>query len=119
MQKTSSVEYRLTCSTEDGRIADWIANQLSKRLGPKAVSAKGFVVEPKGKAQILTIIKDPRTNPPYQVLALAKCFGRCFGVTIVEGELVGEVPFEVLLDCAGFALSAAKIRPGQVQLEAD
>lgn len=117
MQEGSFVKYQLTCSTEDGRIADWIASQLSKRLGPEAISAKGFVIEPKGKAKILTIIRNPAKNPPYQVLALARGYGRRFGVTIVEGELVGEVPLEVLLDCAGYALLASKIRPGQVQTE--
>lgn len=117
MDRCNAVQYNLTCSTKDGRVADWIADQLVKSLGSEAISAVGIAVEPAGRARVLTVIKEPLKHPPFQVLEAAKGLGRRFGVEIVEADIIGEVPLEVLLVCAGYSLSVSKIRPSQIHRE--
>lgn len=114
MDRSGTLSYNLTCSTEDGRIADWIAHQLEKDLGSDAISAMGVVIGQKSKARVLTVIKKPMEVPPYKVLELAKALGRQFGVDIVEADIVGEIPLEVVLACAEHALSVRCIRSSQV-----
>ena len=117
MEGNNGLQYNLTCSTKDGRIADWIASQLRKRLGSEKISAEGISVEPSSNARVLTIIYDPFENPPYQVLELAKGFARQFGVEIVEADIIGDISLEVVLACAGYALSVPRIRHSQVRIQ--
>lgn len=117
MHMSGCVRYNLTCSTEDGRVADWIARELQKRIGQGVISAKGIAVEPGSNARILTVIYDPVKQPPYKVLEMARALGRRFNVEITDADIVGDIPLEVVLVCAGYALSVARIRPTQVSME--
>ncbi|MGI6553879.1 MAG: hypothetical protein ACOX2P_00340 [Bacillota bacterium] len=114
MDRSGALRYNLTCSTDDGRIADWIANQLEKDLGLENISATGIVFGPDSLARVLTVIKKPAEVPPYKVLEAAKALGRRFAVDIIEADIIGEIPLEVVLDCAEYALSVRQIRSSQV-----
>lgn len=116
MDRSEALRYNLICSTEDGRVADWIAKQLVKKIGSEAISAVGIASEPVGRARVLAKLYDPVTSPPYEVLEAARGFARRFGVDIVEAEIVGDIPLEVLLACAEYALSVRCIRTSQVKL---
>lgn len=117
MQGYNGVQYNITCSTDDGRIADWIAVQLRKHLGSNKISARGICMGASLNAKVLTVIHDPVEIPPYKVLELARGFARRFGVEIMEADIVGDIPLEVLLACAGYALSVRRIRSGQIRME--
>ena len=112
--EASTVKYNLTLSTDDGRIADWVAKQLVRFWGEERISASGFVREPNPQARVLTVIYDPAACPPYRVLEKVRVAARQFCVDVVEADIVGEIPLSVLLETAEYTLMVRCIRPGQV-----
>lgn len=114
MDVTASLNFNLICSTDDGRIADWIAQQLVDTIGRDAISAVGVVLQLSGKTKVLTVIKDPLKTPPYRVLELARGMSRRFCVEILETEVIGKVSFPVVLACAQYAMGGCRIKRGQV-----
>ena len=102
MDRSGALRYNLTCSTEDGRIADWIANQLEKDLGLENISATGIVLGPDSLARVLTVIKKPAEVPPYKVLR-QQSPGEAVAVDIDRHYRRNS--FGGGLDCAEYALS--------------
>lgn len=119
MDNSQVLNYNLTCSTDDGRIADWIARQLEIKIGREIISATGVVLHPSKSVRVLTIIRNPAECPPYRVLEMAMGLAKRFCVDILEGDIVGEIPFEVVLACAGYAMAVRRIEPSQIAYEDD
>jgi len=111
------VRYNFTLSTDDGRVASWIARQLEERWGSGRIWARGIVREPVQEARVLTKIRDIQTVPLTEVLEIVRAAGRRFNVDVVEADLVGDVPLEVILAAAERALMVSRIRPGQISWE--
>jgi len=108
------VRYNFTLSTDDGRVASWIARQLEERWGSERIWARGIVREPVQEARVLTKIMDIQTVPLIEVLEKVRAAGRRFSVDVVEADLVGDIPLEVILAAAEYALMVSRIRPAQI-----
>ncbi|HBT20664.1 MAG TPA: hypothetical protein DEA47_04805 [Peptococcaceae bacterium] len=112
------MRYNLILSTDDVRVASYIAKGLVDIWGKEKIWARGIVREAleAQEARILTGIRDVEGVPPLKVLEYVRAVGMRFNVDVVAAEIVGDVSLRAVLSAAEQALMVEKIRPSQIRM---
>ncbi|NLK00415.1 MAG: hypothetical protein GX318_04155 [Clostridia bacterium] len=104
------VGYKMTLSTDDCRIARWIANQIIGQWGEENIWAVGRTNEQwEGETEIMVVIKDTDDISPYNIIEKVRALSAQFSVDVLRGEFIGDVPLRVILRTASQVLKIAEI----------
>ncbi len=109
------VAYNIYLGTRDIRIAKAIARAVRLRDGGLAnVKALGMFIKERDMVQVSMNLVDPFRTPMYRVMELVRMEAARYGVPVVESELVGVMPLEVLVETARYYLQLHGLRADQV-----
>jgi glutamate formiminotransferase len=109
------VAYNVNLGTLDVDIAKAIARAVrAKTGGLHNVKALGVMLEERELAQVTMNVVDPFRTPLYRVLELVRLEAARYGVPVVGSEIVGLVPFSVIVDAARYYLQLEGFAEDQV-----
>ncbi|ABX02915.1 glutamate formimidoyltransferase [Herpetosiphon sp.] len=107
------IAYNIYLNTTDVEIAKKIAKSIRYLGGGlRYVKALGLLVD--GRAQISMNLVNFRGTPIHRVQELVRAEAMRYGVTITEGEVIGLVPQDALVDAAEHYLQLNRFRRDQV-----
>ena len=99
------VAFNINLSTPDIEIANKIAKIIRESSGGlKSVKSIGIMLEERNIAQVSINMTDYTQTPLYRVLELVKIEAARYGVSVIGTEIIGLVPMNALVDCAGYYL---------------
>lgn len=112
------ISLNINLSTNDIEIAKTIAKTIRESNGGlKGLKAIAFELEGKEGVQVSTMIEDYKELPLYVVLERVKSEAESYGVFIINTELFGIVPAEVMIDTAKHVLGADTFNSNKQILE--
>ncbi len=107
------VAFNVYLGTDDVEIAKAIARAVRHSSGGlRYVKALGLLV--KGQAQVSMNLTDYRQTPVHRVAEMIRREAECYGVSVVESELIGLIPNEALVEAAKFYLQLGDFSSQQV-----
>ncbi len=109
------VAFNVYLGTDDIKIAKAIAKAVRHSSGGlRFVKAMGFEIKERGLVQVSMNLTNYKKTPIHRVFEMIKSEASRFGVNVVEGEIVGLVPEDALLDAAKFYLRLNNFKKMQV-----
>ncbi len=109
------VAFNVYLGTDNIKIAKSIAKAVRNSSGGlRFVKAMGFEIKERGLVQVSMNLTNYKKTPIHRVFEMIKSEASRFGVRIVEGEIVGLVPEDALLDAAKFYLRLNAFKKRQV-----
>ena len=115
MARNFLVAFNVNLGTDDITVAERIAKVVRASSGGLThVKGIGVKLEARGLVQVSMNIVDHKRNPLYRVLELVRMEAKRWGVEVVETEIYGMVPTEVLLDSAAYYLQSTELDAKQV-----
>ena len=115
MARNFLVAFNVNLGTDDITVAERIAKAVRASSGGLThVKGIGVKLEARGLVQVSMNIVDHKRNPLYRVLELVRMEAKRWGVEVVETEIYGMVPTEVLLDSAAYYLQSTELDAKQV-----
>ncbi len=109
------VAFNVYLGTENIKIAKAIAKAVRHSSGGlRFVKAMGFEIKERGLVQVSMNLTNYKKTPVHRVFEMIKSEASRFGVNVVEGEIVGLVPEDALLDAAKFYLRLNSFKKMQV-----
>lgn len=109
------VAFNVYLGTDDIKIAKKIAKAVRHSSGGlRFVKAMGFEIKERGLVQVSMNLTNYKKTPIYRVFEMIKSEASRYGVNVVEGEIVGLVPEDALLDAAKFYLRLNNFKKMQV-----
>ena len=109
------VAFNVYLGTDDIKIAKAIAKAVRHSSGGlRFVKAMGFEIKERGLVQVSMNLTNYKKTPIHRVFEMVKSEALRFGVNVVEGEIVGLVPEDALLDSAKFYLRLNNFKKMQV-----
>jgi glutamate formiminotransferase len=113
--RAALVAFNINLGTEDLFAARTIARAIRESSGGlPAVMAKAVALADRGMTQVTMNLTDYRVTSPLDVLDAVSKHAADLGVPIVESEIIGLVPLDVLVDLARRALKAGAFTAAQV-----
>lgn len=113
--RTYLVAYNVYLATRDLKIARAIARAVRYRDGGLAnVKALGMYIKERDLVQVSLNLTDPFRTPIYRVLEAIRREAARYGVPVIEGELIGLLPLETLLETARYYLQLPHLRAEHV-----
>lgn len=116
--RQAMISLNVNLSTQDMEIAQKITRRIRESggglVGLKAISLD---LDEKEGIQISTTIEDYTRLPFYRVLEMVKAEARIYGVSVVDTEVYGIVPAQVMIDSAAYYLQAHSFNSGRQILE--
>ncbi len=107
------IAYNLFLTTSDASIAKRVAKAVRGSSGGlSGVRALGMSVN--GRAQVSMNLTDYRATPVYRAVEMVAREAAAYGVHIAEGELVGLIPEDALVDTAKRVLYLHGLRANQI-----
>ncbi len=109
------VAFNVYLGTDDIKIARSIAKAVRNSSGGlRFVKAMGFEIKERGMVQVSMNLTNYKKTPVHRVFEMIKSEASRFGINIVEGEIVGLVPEDALIDAAKFYLRLNAFKKRQV-----
>lgn len=109
------IPFNINLDTGSIKIAQKIARVIRGSSGGfPTVKALGVMIEETGRAQVTINICDYRKVPPHRVLELVKKEASRYGVAVLECEILGVVPCDVLAEAAEFYLQLNNFKRSQI-----
>ena len=109
------VAFNVYLGTDDIKIAKSIAKAVRNSSGGlRFVKAMGFEIKERGMVQVSMNLTNYKKTPVHRVFEMIKSEASRFGINIVEGEIVGLVPEDALIDAAKFYLRLNAFKKRQV-----
>ncbi len=97
------------------RVAKGIARAMrAKTGGLQNVKALGVMLQERNLVQVTMNIVDPFQTPLYRVLEMVRMEAARYGVPVVGSEIVGLVPWTVVLETARYYLQLENFQDDQV-----
>jgi len=107
------IAFNVYLGTDDVEVAKAIARAVRHSSGGlRYVKALGLLV--KGRAQVSMNLTDYRQTPVHRVAEMIRREAERYGVSVVEGELIGLIPNEALVEAATFYLQLGNFSPDQI-----
>jgi len=107
------IAFNVYLGTDDVEVAKAVARAVRHSSGGlRYVKALGLLV--KGRAQVSMNLTDYRQTPVHRVAEMIRREAERYGVSVVEGELIGLVPNEALVEAAEFYLQLGNFSPDQI-----
>ena len=99
------IAFNINLSTSDVTIANKIAKIIRYSNGGfEGVKAIGILLKSKNTAQVSINMTDLDKTPLYKVVEKVKEEATCYGVAIVDTEIIGLSPKQAIIDCAEYYL---------------
>lgn len=116
--RQAMISLNINLSTQDMETAEKITRSI-RESGGGLVGLKAIALELDDKEgiQISTTIEDYTRLPFYRVLEMVKAEARIYGVSVVDTEVYGIVPAQVMIDSAAYYLQAHSFNSGRQILE--
>lgn len=116
--RQAMISLNVNLSTQDMEIAQKITRRI-RESGGGLVGLKAIALELDDKEgiQISTTIEDYTRLPFYRVLEMIKLEAKVYGVSVVDTEVYGIVPAQVMIDSAVYYLQAHSFNSGRQILE--
>lgn len=109
------IAYNVNLACGDLALAKTIARRVRQSSGGlPAVQARGMATERPDRVQVSTNLLDYRVTPLYVLFERIAALAREAGVEVVESEVVGLLPTEVVTQTVAHALLAPPLGPGVV-----
>ncbi len=109
------IAFNVYLGTNDIEIAKQIARNVRYSSGGlRYVKAMGFEIKERNLVQVSMNMVNYKGTPLYRVFELIRAEARRYGVSIVEGEIVGLVPQEALYDTSEFYLQLNNFSKDQI-----
>jgi glutamate formiminotransferase len=107
------VAFNVYLGTDDVEVAKAIARAVRHSSGGlRYVKALGLLV--KGQAQVSMNLTDYRQTPVHRVVEMIRREAECYGVSVIESELIGLIPNEALVEAAKFYLQLGGLSSDQI-----
>jgi glutamate formiminotransferase len=107
------IAFNVYLGTDDVEVARAIARAVRHSSGGlRYVKALGLLV--KGKAQVSMNLTDYRKTPVHRVVEMIRREAECYGVSVIESELIGLIPNEALVEAARFYLQLGGLSSDQI-----
>ena len=107
--------FRLSLSTSDRRLAQWIAGMLQKKYGDELVAAAGEV-DSGNAAMVVCQIQDTSKIRLWAVLYHVQLLAHRFNVEVMETYLHGQFNLEILLKELSYFLKCREIEVNESNL---
>lgn len=116
--RQAMISLNVNLSTQNIEIAEKITRRI-RESGGGLVGLKAIALDldEKEGIQISTTIEDYTRLPFYRVLEMVKAEARIYGVSVVDTEVYGIVPAQVMIDSAAYYLQAHSFNSGRQILE--
>ena len=116
--RQTMISLNVNLSTQNIEIAEKITRRI-REAGGGLVGLKAIALDldEKEGIQISTTIEDYTRLPFYRVLEMVKAEARIYGVSVVDTEVYGIVPAQVMIDSAAYYLQAHSFNSGRQILE--
>lgn len=116
--RQAMISLNVNLSTQDMEIAQKITRRI-RESGGGLVGLKAIALDLDDKEgiQISTTIEDYTRLPFYRVLEMVKAEARIYGVSVVDTEVYGIVPAQVMIESAAYYLQAHSFNSGRQILE--
>lgn len=116
--RQAMISLNVNLSTQDMEIAQKITRRI-RESGGGLVGLKAIALDldEKEGIQISTTIEDYTRLPFYRVLEMVKAEARIYGVSVVDTEVYGIVPAQVMIESAAYYLQAHSFNSGRQILE--
>lgn len=99
------VAFNVNLDTSDVEIANKIAKKVRESNGGlKNVKGMGVMLEDRNIAQVSMNMTNYKKTALYRSFEMIKMEAKRYGVNVVGSEIVGLVPMDALIDCAGYYL---------------
>lgn len=109
------VAFNVNLDTDDVEVANDIARAVRHSSGGyRHVKAMGFELADRGIVQVSMNMTDYRRSPLHRVFETIKAEATHRGVAVVDSEIVGPVPMEVLVDVSSYVLQLRDFEDDQV-----
>lgn len=116
--RQAMISLNVNLSTQNIEIAEKITRRIRESggglMGLKAIALE---LDDKEGIQISTTIEDYTRLPFYRVLEMIKLEAKVYGVSVVDTEVYGIVPAQVMIDSAVYYLQAHSFNSGRQILE--
>lgn len=116
--RQAMISLNVNLSTQDMEIAEKITRRIRESggglMGLKAIALE---LDDKEGIQISTTIEDYTRLPFYRVLEMIKLEAKVYGVSVVDTEVYGIVPAQVMIDSAVYYLQAHSFNSDRQILE--
>lgn len=116
--RQAMISLNVNLSTQNIEIAEKITRRI-RESGGGLVGLKAIALDldEKEGIQISTTIEDYTRLPFYRVLEMVKAEARIYGISVVDTEVYGIVPAQVMIDSAAYYLQAHSFNSGRQILE--
>lgn len=116
--RQAMISLNVNLSTQDMEIAEKITRRI-RESGGGLVGLKAIALDldEKEGIQISTTIEDYTRLPFYRVLEMVKAEAKVYGVSVVDTEVYGIVPAQVMIDSAVYYLQAHSFNSDRQILE--
>lgn len=116
--RQAMISLNVNLSTQNIEIAEKITRRI-RESGGGLVGLKAIALDldEKEGIQISTTIEDYTRLPFYRVLEMVKAEARIYGVSVVDTEVYGIVPAQVMIESAAYYLQAHSFNSGRQILE--
>jgi len=109
------VPFNINLDTDDVKIAQNIARVIRGSSGGfSTVKALGVMIKETGKAQVTINLCDYHTVPPHRVFEMVKKEAGRYGGAVLDSEIIGVVPCDVLAKSAEFYLQLNSFKGNQI-----
>jgi glutamate formiminotransferase len=109
------VAFNVNLGTTDITIAQRIARALRERDGGlRGVKAMGVNLATRGMVQVSCNIVEPDVTPLYRVLENVRLEAARYGVSVVESEIIGTLPSQVLVDTLNYYVQLKTFQTSQI-----
>jgi len=109
------VAYNIYLSTGDVKVAKEIAKRVrNKDGGLRYAKALGFYIKERNQAQVSMNLVNFKGTTLHMATEMVKIEAERFGVNTVEGEIVGEIPVDALIDASMYYLKLNNFNKDQI-----
>jgi glutamate formiminotransferase len=109
------VALNVNLGTTDITVAHRIARALRERDGGlRGVKAMGVNLATRGLVQVSCNIVEPDVTPLYRVLENVRLEAARYGVPVVESEIIGTLPSQVLVDTLNYYVQLKTFQTSQI-----
>ncbi len=99
------VAFNVNLDTSDVTVANRIAKKVRESSGGlKNVKGMGVMLEDRNIVQVSMNMTDYKKTALYRSFEMIKMEAKRYGVNVIGSEIVGLVPMDALIDCAGYYL---------------
>ncbi len=109
------VAYNVNLDTSDVKIANRIAKKVrASGGGLQNVKGMGVMLEDRNIAQVSMNLTDYKKTAIYRAFEMVKMEAKRYGVNVIGSEIIGLLPMDALIDCAGYYLQLEGFKKDQI-----